>query len=288
MTSSFEKIVLAVAFSPTASTMVHIGSRLSRYFNARLVIVHVGVHGPEQDQKMNELLKEAGAEKDDIKVIWESGDPTKRILKICRDEKADLLIAGALKRENLLQYYIGTIARKILRKAECSVLMIHNPSTESLAFKNIVVNAEDGPFTSEALSLACLIGNKSQSQWVHVVRELKLYGLSLVTNEDCSEAEYDEVRHKLVKDEIEKVEVILNGLPIEKPKLNIKIISGKSGFELAKFAERKQADLLIINAPQRKSSFFSRVFPNDLEYIFADLPCNLLVIHPKKKEVTRG
>ena len=288
MTPSFKKIVLAVAFSPTASTMVHIGGQLSQYFHAQLVIVHVGTHGAEQEQKMNALLKAAGIEKENIKIIWESGDPTKGILKICHDEKADLLVAGALKSENLVQYYIGTIARKIMREAKCSVLMIQNPSASSIAFKNIVVNAEDGPLIADTLSLACLIGNKSQSNWVHIVRELKLYGLTMVANEDCSEEEYDEVRHKLVKDEIEKVETILNHIDGEKPKLNIKIISGKSGFELAKFAERKQADLLIINAPQRKSSFFSRVFPNDLEYIFADLPCNLLVIHPKKKEVTHG
>jgi hypothetical protein len=31
---------------------------------------------------------------------------------------------------------------------------------------------------------------------------------------------------------------------------------------------------------------FDRVFPNDLEYVFADLPCNLLIVHPatKRKE----
>ena len=288
MTSSFEKIVLAVAFSPTASAMVHIGSQLSRYFNAQLVIAHVGTRGAEQEQKMSTLLKEAGIEKETIKIIWATGDPTKGILKICLDEKADLLVAGALKSENLVQYYIGTIARKIMREAKCSVLMIQNPSSNSIAFKNVVVNAEDGSLLSETLSLACLIGNKSQSNWVHVVRELKLYGLTMVANEDCSEEEYDEVRHKLVKDEIEKVEAVLHHIAGDKPKLNIKIISGKSGFELSKFAERKQADLLIINAPQHKSSFFSRVFPNDLEYIFADLPCNLLVVHPKKKEVTHG
>ena len=158
--------------------MVDIGSRLSSYFSAQLIIVHVGAHGAEQDQKMNQLLKDAGADPNQIKVIWEAGDPAKRILKVCHDEKADLLIAGALKQENLVKYYIGTIARKIMRKAECSVLMIHNPSLESIAFKNIVVNAEDGPFVSEALSLACQMGNKSNSSWVHVVRELKLYRLN--------------------------------------------------------------------------------------------------------------
>jgi len=288
MTPSFKKIVLAVAFSPTASAMVSIGGRLARYFDAQLILIHVGIRNSEQEQQMSLLLTHSGVSQENIKVIWESGDPAKRILKVCRDEKADLLIAGALKRENLVKYYIGTIARKIMRKAECSVLMVNNPTLESIAFRNIVVNAEDSPYVEDAISLACQMGNRSHASWVHIVRELKLYGLTMVAKDNCSEEEYDDVRQKLVKDEIEKVEEILHQLPVEKPKLNIKIISGKSGFELSRFAERKHADLLVVSAPQGKSSFLDRVFPHDLEYIFADLPCTLLVVHPRKKEVTHG
>jgi nucleotide-binding universal stress UspA family protein len=62
------------------------------------------------------------------------------------------------------------------------------------------------------------------------------------------------------------------------------MLAGKSGFELAKFAQRKHADLLVVGASPRRFSLFDRVFPHDLEYIFADMPCNLLVIHPPKSE----
>ncbi len=105
--------------------------------------------------------------------------------------------------------------------------------------------------------------------------------------EQCSEEEYEEMRHKLVKEEIEIVEKILQRIPHEGLKVNIKLVSGKSGFELTQFAQRKQADLLIVGAPQRRFSLFDRVFTHDQEYIFADLPCNLLIIHPRK-EVARG
>jgi nucleotide-binding universal stress UspA family protein len=62
-------------------------------------------------------------------------------------------------------------------------------------------------------------------------------------------------------------------------KINIKMLSGKSGFELCKFVERKQAGLLVVGAPPRRFSLFDRIFPHDLEYVFADLPCNLLVVN---------
>jgi len=284
MTPSFQKIAIAIAFSPNAKTMVTIGSRLAALFNAQLILVHVGTKTNAEIQQMDLLLQEYGASTDKIKVIWEEGDPVKKILKVCRDEKVDLLVAGALKKEKLVKYYIGTIARKIMRKAECSVLMINNPTIESIDFKNIVVNAEDSACIEDAIAVACDLGIKVKTSWVHIVRELKLYGLTMTASDHNSEEEYDDVRQKLVKDEIEKVEEILHRIPTGKPKVNIKIISGKSGFELSRFAERKHADLLIVGAPPRRLSFFDRIFPHDLEYIFSDLPCNLLVVNTKKSK----
>lgn len=283
MTPLFKKIALAVAFSPNAKVMISISTRLAALFNAQLILIHVGTKTDAEKQQMDLLLKETGPSPNKVKVIWEEGDPAKKIIKCCQDEKVDLLVAGALKKENLVSYYIGTIARKIMRKAECSVLMINNPTFESVDFKNIVINAEDSACIEDAISIGCDLGTKVNSSWVHIVRELKLYGLTMSTADHSSEEEYDDVRQKLVRDEIEKVEEILHRIPIEKPKVNIKIISGKSGFELSRFAERKHADLLIVGAPPRRLSFFDRIFPHDLEYIFGDLPCSLLVVNTTKK-----
>jgi nucleotide-binding universal stress UspA family protein len=288
MTHPFQKIAIALAFSPTAHHMIGVGSTMASIFNAQLILIHVGKHGEEEDRQMNQLMSQTNLPSERIKVIWEEGRPGDRILKKCREEKIDLLIAGALKQENLVKYYIGTIARKIMRKAECSVLMIQNPSADSMLLKNIVVNAEDSPCIQDAVEYGCLLGQKNHSSWVHIVRELKLYGLTMAASQHHSEKEYDEVRQKLVREEIEKVEEMLDHIPGEKPKVNIKIISGKSGFELSKFAERKHADLLIVGAPPQRLSFLDRIFPHDLEYVFENLPCNLLVVNTTRKGAQRG
>lgn len=292
MNLAFQKIGLAIGFSPTSEAMLAEAARLTLLYQANLVLIHVGDQGPTEDQLMNDLLKKAGLENSSAKICWEDGKPADSILKVCQREKIDLLIAGALKKENLVGYYIGTIARQIMRKADCSFLMITNPATSPASYKNIVVNAEDSPYVTEAISAACELGLKEQSNWVHIVRELKMYGLTMAAADQCTEEEYDDMRQHLVKDEIDKVEEILSRIPHNKLKVNIKMVSGKAGFELSKFAQRKNADLLIVGAPRRRFSVFDRVFPHDLEYIFGDMPCNLLVIHPKteleRKEARRG
>ena len=279
----FRRIGFALAFSPTAEVMLAETARLKKILHAELILVHVGPAGAKEEQLLKYWLERVGLSQESVKIIWEKGDPADKILKVCRKEEIDLLIAGALKRENLVQYYIGTIARKIMRKAECSLMMIINPSAEPMPIRNVVVNAEDSPYVEEAMYAACFLGKTGDRAWVHIVREIKLYGLAMAASGQHSEEEYSEIRQQLVQDEIDQVEKMLAKIPHEDVRINIKMLSGKSGFEVRKFALRKQADWLVVGAPARRFRLFDRLFPHDLEYIFADMPCNLLIVHPRKE-----
>ncbi len=279
MSFGFKKIGLAIAFSPTAGALLAEAARIARLFQSELVLIHVGEHNSADEGKMQSLLRESNVNGIPHKILWHKGKPATEILKACKEHKIDLLVAGALKKENLVHYYIGTIARQIMRKAECSFLMITDPKTNPEPYQNIVVNAEDSPFVEEAIGIGCSLGMKDQASWVHIVRELKLLGLTLSANEQCTEEEYASSRNKMMREEISTVEKMLERIPHDKLKINIKMISGKSGFEIARFAERKHADLLIVGSPARRFSIFDRVFPHDLEYIFAEMPCNLLLVN---------
>lgn len=284
MDAPFKKIAVAIAFSPRIRAILAETARLKILWGAELVIIHVGEHSEKEEKLLREHLIAVGITGfQDVKITWEQGRPSDRILAICKKENVDLLIAGALKKENLIQYYLGTVARKILRKADCSVLMLIDPKTSPSPYQNLVVNAEDSLYVHEALFAASYIGVKDKAHWLHVVREIKMYGLTMSAAEQRSEEEYEDLRQGLVRDEIISVQKIFETIPHEGLKLNIKLVAGKSGFELAKFAQRKQADLLIVGASPRRFSLFDRVFTHDLEYIFADLPCNLLVVHPRRK-----
>lgn len=283
----FNRIGFALAFSPTAEALLAETGRFAQLFKAEIILIHVGPSGENEKQHLKSLLTKVGLKESSIRIVWEDGNPVDRILNACHREKIDLLVAGALSRENLVKYYIGTIARKIMRKADCSIMMIVNPSTEVRPIRNIVVNAEDSPFVEEALGVACQLGKAGSHAWIHIVREIKLYGLAMATTGQHSEEEYGDIKQQLLKDEIDHVEKMIARIPHEEVKINIKMLAGKSGFELCKFAQRKQADWLVVGAPSRRFRLFDRVFPHDLEYVFADLPCNLLIVHPRR-EANRG
>jgi nucleotide-binding universal stress UspA family protein len=286
----FHKIAVGIAFSPTAEAMLMETARLAKLLDAEVLVIHVGTRTSETESRMNAMIEKCLILRHRMSVLWESGDPVKVILDTCKKYQVDLLVTGALKTENLVQYYVGTIARKVLRKAHCSVLTIVNPSVEATPYKNVVVNAEDSTYIAEAIATACKFTSKETNSWLHIVREVKMYGLSMAASDQHTEEEYDDVRQKLVKQEIENVQDILRHIPHEGIRVNIKVVSGKSGFELPKFAERKNANLLVVGAPPRRFSLLDRIFPHDLEYVLADLPCNLLVVQQSKyrKEASNG
>jgi nucleotide-binding universal stress UspA family protein len=284
MTVPFRKIAVAIAFSPRIRALLAETARLKNLWKAQLTIIHVGEKSDQEEKLLQEHLIAVGLSvSEDIRIFWEHGKPSEKILSRCRKENIDLLIAGALRKEKLIQYYLGTVARKILRRADCSVLMLTDPRNAPLPFQNLVVNAENSNYVQEALKAAISICQSDNAQWLHVAREIKMYGLTMSASENYSEVEYEDVRHSLVREEIASVQKILDKIPHEGVKINIKLLAGKSGFELAKFTQRKNADLLVVGASPRRFSIFDRVFPSDLEYIFADLPTNLLIVNPRKE-----
>ncbi len=273
---------LAIAFSPTADRMLNAAAVLLRIFDARLVLIHVGDHGVKEEALLQSMLGAHQLNPAIVTVCWEKGNTVRAILRACETQKVDFLLAGALTKENLIQYYIGTVARQIMRKANCSVLLLTQPVDETRGFKNIVVDAEESPHVMDSLQMAIKLAGRGRDSWMHVVRELNLYGLAMSAADQCSEDEYKSIRQGLVREEIEKVEKLLRDIPHEGITTNIKVVAGKSGYELAQFARRKKADLLVVGAPPRRFQLLDRVFTHDLEYVFADLPCNLLIVQRRK------
>jgi nucleotide-binding universal stress UspA family protein len=279
----FRKIGLALAFSPRMEALMAEALRLKKLWNSELVLIHVGHHGEKEEKFLEGLLTKTGlAAHRDVRIIWASGKPADQILRACKKENVDLLMAGALRKENLVQFYLGTIARKILRQADCCVLMFTDPSTSPQPIKNIVVNAEDSPYVDEAIAAACELGRSERASWLHIVKEVRQYDLALTGADGNSESDTSDSQRSFIEEQIESIEKTLRTIPHQGLKVNIKVVSEKAGFQLAKFTQRKHTDLLVVGASPRRSTLFDRVFPHDLEYIFADLPCNLLIVHPER------
>ncbi|MBN3521556.1 universal stress protein [Algoriphagus lutimaris] len=273
----YQKIALAIAFSPRIEALISETKRLVELFESELILIHVGKKTDELVQKLEGLVENAQLPKDRTKIIWKEGKPGKMILEACRDEKVDLLVAGALKNESFLTYYLGSVGRKIIRKAPCSVLTLIEPKVETTGFSQVVFNGTQTPITPFVIQQGIDFSKKVKADQVFILNEIKMYGLQMGTASEDSEQEVAQTRRQLVQDEIKYVEDILSKLDKDDLKISIKVTGGRWAIELARFCEKINADLLVVG-DEHKLNFFDRIFPHDLEDLLSTLPCNLLIV----------
>ena len=280
--SAFNKIGIAIAFSPRIEAIVAEAAQLQRMFSAQLVFIHIGNQTEEQEKYLFELINTNGIARTQYQILWKEGDTVDTILAICDEQAIDLLVAGALEKENLIKYFMGSVARKLSRRVKCSMLMLTEPSLEPKPIKHIVVEGPDHVKTKNTIAVAFEYAKASNAETVDIIQETDLKKAALIRSDEFKENEIAEHKEQLFKEEDQKLDYILSCNDCGGLIINTERIEGKPGYVISKYAREHEADLLILNSPDRKLNLIDRVFPNDIEFALADLPCNLLLVNMKE------
>ena len=168
----FKTLLFGFAFSPSLKANVFEAMRLAYFLNARLILVHVGEKNPTKEKQCRQLLESCELQPEHIEVHWKTGKAVTTLLNACAEYKVDLLLLGALKRENVLKFYLGSIARKLTRKAQCSVMLMLNPSVNRVPCQHIVVNGFESPQTQDTIIAAFKISQSLKAPKVTLVEEI--------------------------------------------------------------------------------------------------------------------
>lgn len=277
----FETIAVAISFSPRCEFLLAEAKRLSDSLNSALLLLHIGDKTPEKEQELDTMMAKAGVDPNHSRVIWMEGDPVDTLLKLCKLNIVDLLVLGALEKENLFKFYLGSIARNISRKAKCSVLLLTNPSSTLTKFKKIVVNGVENPKTIHTINTSLYLAKNLSIKDLTIVNEIEVPGLAMAIADDSTAPETKEIKRSFTEDSEESLQSILD--KCDKAGVNVvdKTIKGKPGYAISKYAKDRKADLLVINSPDTQLNVFDRIFTHDIEYILADLPTNVLIVHSR-------
>lgn len=276
----FQIIGIGVAFSPNLKANIHESARLSLLFQAKLVLIHVGEKSTEKIKQLEEILKPFSRQNLLYELVFKTGDPVDVILSTSKKKSVDLLIIGALQRENFVKYYVGSIARKITRKAKCSVLLMIKPSVERIACEHIVVNGLQNQKTKQAIASAFYVGHQLGSEKITIVEEIRQQEVAINVDDDKSMRKANIKKERLKMRETNRVKKIVEEIPEDYLKeivVKTQPIFGKRGYSIGHYAQMVRADLLVMNAPG-KVTFWDRLFPHDIEHILTELPTDVLII----------
>lgn len=275
----FRKIATAIAFSPYAEANLHESARIAHMLDADLVLIHVGKETQSKLQKLQKMVSQTVIDENRVKIEFREGNPVKSILASCSENDVDLLIAGAEKKENLLRFYTGSVARSLCRKATCTILLLTDRSVIRNQCGEIVVSGENHSKTESTVKTANYFGKVLGAERITIVDEIDPQAMGESADDDAQAKALSEQRRSLKVEEDKRIQQLEEKLK-EEGSLPVKhkCIFGKPGYTIGHFAAANNADLLVVHSPDTELGLMDRLFTHDLEYILSDLPCCLMIV----------
>lgn len=274
----FSKLGLAITFSPTGKALLKESARLKKLFNSELLLIHIGTKNLATEGLMRSVLSEAGIQEDEVKLIWSKGDPAKEILRISKEEKVDLLVMGALERERVFVYYAGSVARKIMRESHCSVLALIAPSENPKGFDKFYISVDYTASSEITAKKAYSFAKLEEAHEIGLIRDFYVPGLPMIVADAGKIEETNIIRQNWLEEEKNKLKIFASEMNIKDPNVKMYCLYGKEGWEAANFAREKKADIFAIPGPKKRLKLLDRIFTHELEFIFENLPSNILLI----------
>lgn len=276
----FKSIGIGVAYSPNLKANLFEAARLSVFFESKLFLIHVGEESEDKVNMLSVILKSFEKDKLDYEVVFKQGNPVDVILSISEEKKIDLLILGAVQRERFLKYYVGSIARKITRQANCSVLLLIKPSVERMPCQHIVVNGLKDPRTEQTITSAFYVAEQLNAKKITIVEEINRDQAEINVDDDKSLRRANIMKERIKLRENSRIKEIISHIPetyTADKTIKLQPIFGKKGYSIGHYAQISRADLLVMNAPS-KMTFWDRLFPHDIEHILTELPTDVLIL----------
>ena len=208
----------------------------------------------------------------DSPIHYEQGDPAEAILAALARENIDMLVAGALEKEVVLHPFLGNVARRLVREANCSVMLFTHPQKKPKPMRRIVFIADHTQQGLAALKTTLMLAEAELCE--------RLYVIGIVTAFDEARASIASeppgtARHKPNDGEDPLEEFVLSAGTTEVP-IETRLIRGAKGLAASDFVRSVEADLLVV--PLRKTAGTVQQLPSNIAWVSDVIPCNLWVI----------
>ncbi len=281
----FARIMACAALSPQLPLLVREAARLASACESELTFLHVGAESPVLRKAIDEALASlhpsvvAGLSQSEPgpRIVSVSGPPDKVIVREAARLNTDLIFAGALQEDPAIRGVIGSVARRIARRADRSVyLSIHQFPADRL-IRTLVAAVNFDEASAEMLRTVAAFAAKADVETLHVIHEYDPYSVGLTESTgsgSAGRAAYERQRRMA-----ERVQManFLETLNLSGPSLVTACLQGRDGMETLSYAERHAADLLVSPGPKRRLGLLDRFFGHPTETLLQRFPCSVLL-----------
>lgn len=278
------RVIAAIALTPRARAIADFAGQLAHLVGAELTLVSIGTPAADERQQLEEIVASLENRGSQPTLMIRGGRPEKAIRQIAAEIHAGFIVLGALEQDSAVRDILGSVARKIARSAPCSVLLLPDPFNARL--DTVVVSTGLDDKSAAMLNFAIDFASRAGTSKLHIVHEHQAEaGLARLAT-----ASEEVSRYQRQRAEVER-QLFTNFLaPFDLKGLDVrsKSLEGFEGSEAVRYADQRNADLLIVGAPERRLGIWDRFFHHPIENVLQNLPCAVLLYrHGSPQRVAR-
>ncbi len=252
---SYARIGVASTFSPRFFAVLTEADRFARKFGAELEIIHAA----DEDPGKESIFQDALARLERLsKVRWAQGNsPAEAIISSIEENDCDLLIAGALVREDEGTAFTNGVARSLLSMCPCDVLLLPRPLEDPGALDHLafVPEKDDWEFVEET------------------VRRLRPTQVTLLAVQSPFAAAIAASRGEAHQDAEEEIAALAERVLPYCETVEFRGVRTNTGFSLCDVIQGLNVDLLIVSARCRDGR---RQLPQHLDWLRQVIPTRVL------------
>jgi len=270
--SPYKTIAVATTFSPRFKHVLAEAKRIRDRFGAELHLIYVGRRNEETSRRFSDVLAELELPADSP-IHYEEGDPAEAILAALARENIDMLVAGALEKEIVLHPFLGNVARRLVREANCSVMLFTHPQKKPKPLRRVVFIADHPQQGLVALKTTLLLAEAEACE--------RLYVIGIITAFDEARASIagdstGSATHKPNHGEEDPLEEFVLSAGATEVPIETRSIRVATGLAASDFVRSVEADLLVVPLPKSRETV--QQLPSNIAWVSDVIPCNLWIV----------
>ncbi len=261
MPKIYRHIAVASTFSPRFLAVLAEADRISQLLTAKMSIIHADEAEDERSERFAEAMRTLNRV-DETAVLWGRAEtPADAILEACRANSVDLLLAGALERESEHRNFVGGVARELLQRCDCDLLLFPRPEELERPMEAVLVQVDLKNFSVGALNKACRLAGR--------LRAKRVTFFTVITPFDEAMASSGSVRLPTDEDDFAELLDEVDGFDGE---ADTAIIRSNTGFAACDYVESCGASLLIVPWTTNGEE---RMLPSHMDWLLQVIPTNV-------------
>jgi nucleotide-binding universal stress UspA family protein len=182
-------------------------------------------------------------------------------------------VAGALEKEIVLHSFLGNVARRLVREANCSVILFTHPQKRPKPLRRIVFIADQSQQELVALKTTLMLAEAESCE--------RLYVIGIITAFDEARASIAGdatgiTTHKPNHGEEDSLEEFFLSAGATEVPIETRFIKGATGLAASDFVRSVEADLLVVQLPKSRETV--QQLPSNIAWVSDVIPCNLWIV----------